>query len=403
NVLPGLPCKLDNGALRHRHAVFRVGEFGVAKSGGIWVAIGEFRRLGTFHVLVNPGDPAVRAVLRKMVEQRSYFVLVVDPGQHVTAFKAEVDEAALSGLADHNGRLERSTTSSVQYDKVRRQFSRRPQAPGTMMAWACRGGLAYLDLSQDRMELSPSPVVSAAQPPAEESDEDGDCNPEPVHHPIAMLPAIAEMTADELQGAMDLYRSLERARDCPHVLGDAEIERAIRLCGNQLEMVPVYRAQAERCETLTHAQRQVLGQLETDIEEFENVVNATLVLAKEMAPGTIDSILRMDEGELGLAVFEGRQPPPSGPPLREALRVKESRAIAAMLDAAVASLPPHCEPLEFLAAVGPQLPLFYRLVELCDADEVNVLCAEFGGLFRFAKTLEQIAAGIRSGTIRVPH
>lgn len=202
----------------------------------------------------------------------------------------------------------------------------------------------------------------------------------------------------------DLYQSLAQARSRPHVLGDAEIERAIHLCESQLEMVPVSRAQSARwrCETLSSAQRKALDRLDDDIEEFEKAVHATLALAKEMASGTIDAILRMEDGELGMATLEGRLPPPSGPPLSEELRVKEYRAIAAMLDAADANLPPRAEPLEYLAAVAPQMPLFHRLLVLCDGSEVHALCAEFGGLYRFAKTLERVAAGIQAGTISVP-
>jgi len=175
------------------------------------------------------------------------------------------------------------------------------------------------------------------------------------------------------------------------------------LCENQLEMIPTYHEQAARWRRASpsRAQRTALSLLDADIDDFETVVRSTLALAKEMASSTIDAILRMDDGELETAVFEERKPPPSGPPLNEAFRVREYRSIAAMLDAVGATAPPRAHPLEFLAAVAPQLPLFHRLMELCNKNEMNRLCAEYPRLYRFAKTMERVAAGIRSGAIPV--
>lgn len=79
--------------------------------------------------------------------------------------------------------------------------------------------------------------------------------------------------------------------------------------------------------------------------------------------------------KLETAVFEEHKPPPSGPPLNEAFRVREYHLIAVMLDAVGATAPPRAHRLEFFAAVAPQLPLFHRLMELCNKNEMNGLCA----------------------------
>jgi hypothetical protein len=118
----------------------------------------EFRGFATYHVLLNPNDPAVCEILRRMVELRSYFIIAIDPDQHVTAFRADVGEAILTGLIDHLPRLIRSTTSGALYDKVLAQFRRRPEPPGHVLEWVCHGDLSYLDLTKDRMELSPTPM-----------------------------------------------------------------------------------------------------------------------------------------------------------------------------------------------------------------------------------------------------
>ena len=64
-------------------------------------------------------------------------------------------ETVLAGLHEPFPRIERSTTSSMQYDKTLAQFRRRPEPPGQMLGWVCRGDPSYLDLANDRMELVP--------------------------------------------------------------------------------------------------------------------------------------------------------------------------------------------------------------------------------------------------------
>lgn len=59
-------------------------------------------------------------------------------------------------------------------------------------------------------------------------------------------------------------------------------------------------------------------------------------------------------------------------------------------------------PLAFLMDMAEQLPLFYRMMEISTDGEINQLCEKHSGLYRLAKTLEQVAEGIRSGAIKVP-
>lgn len=127
-----------------------------------------------------------------------------------------------------------------------------------------------------------------------------------------------------------------------------------------------------------------------------------LTLAEELKTGTIDAILRMEEGELGMAMFEGRLALPNAEPPTDELRVLEQRAIAVLLDARGNEIRAGVDALEFLAQIAPQMPLFKRLMDICSEDELNELCSEYPGLYRFANTLESIAANIQSGAIRVP-
>ena len=115
-----------------------------------------FRNVGNFNVLLNPSDPIVGDVLTRMVDLGSFFVLSIDPANAVTAFLADVGEVNLAGLIDHQPRLARSSTTEAQYDDALAQFRSRPEPPGVMLDWVCRGDLGYLDLTGVRLDLTPA-------------------------------------------------------------------------------------------------------------------------------------------------------------------------------------------------------------------------------------------------------
>lgn len=365
----------------------------------------EFRGFETFHVLLNPSDLAVREVLRRMVELESYFILAIDPDYRVTSFRAEAGDVLLTGLRDHLDRLLGSTTSGAWYDEALARFRLRPQPPGRVLAWVCRGELTGLDLENDRLELSPAPSSQQNEADANSLDgRDDGMGSEPCYQPIEMLPTIAAITAGELDSARELQQHLRQARGRPQVLSDVDITRTIRLCENQLEMVPTYREQVARWRqgSPSRSQRKALARLSEDIDQLDQVVRKTRELAQEMGSGTIDAIRHMDDAELGMAVFEGRMPPPSGTPPSEELRNREAHAIAVMLDDVGGSLPTHANLLERLAVAAPHMTLFKRLMEISAVDEIHALRAQYPGLSRFATTMEEVVAAMQAGTIPVP-
>jgi hypothetical protein len=50
----------------------------------------------------------------------------------------------------------------------------------------------------------------------------------------------------------------------------------------------------------------------------------------------------------------------------------------------------------------PLMPDFKQLMDTTGKRGMDELCARFGGFYRYAKILENIAAGIQSGEIKVP-
>ena len=364
----------------------------------------EFYGFGTYNALVNPNNPLVQTVLRTMVESGDYFFFAIGPDQYVTAFRSEIGEQDLAGLKTNLKRTLGASTTDAQYRQAVAQFQRNPDPPGRLLTWVCADNAAYLDLSQDRLEMCPSasdPVKVATQ--RKRAPEKS--SPELNWHPLSMLHTIAMLIDEELDGAEEQQATLLKAREWPHVLDDEIVHRLLTLFTDELEFIPIHREQLMRWRAASPppAQRDEIERLTKQLDRLEVVLKEVLTLAKELEPGTIDAILRMEDGELGLALFEGRMAPPDGEPLSEDLRVREAWAIAELLDARVEELEEEgIHHLELLAEMAPQLPLFKRLMEIAGEDDFEELYEEFPGLYHLAELLERVAAGIQSGDIKVP-
>jgi hypothetical protein len=115
----------------------------------------QFYGFATYHVIVNPSNSLVQTVLTNMVESGEYFFFAFAPNQRMTAFRAEIGDAPLSGLIANLARMQGSTTTEHQYQHALAQFRQHPSPPGHVLEWVCRDNPGYLDLTQDRLEMSP--------------------------------------------------------------------------------------------------------------------------------------------------------------------------------------------------------------------------------------------------------
>ncbi len=116
----------------------------------------EFYGFCTYNVLLNPSNPLVRTVLRAMVEYKEYFFLSIGQNQDVTAFRSEISQEILNGISASLEYVQRSTTSDMEYQEALQSFQKCPISPGFLLTWVCRDNPEYLDLTTDRLELTPS-------------------------------------------------------------------------------------------------------------------------------------------------------------------------------------------------------------------------------------------------------
>lgn len=80
----------------------------------------------------------------------------------------------------------------------------------------------------------------------------------------------------------------------------------------------------------------------------------------------------------------------------------EQLHLASQIDARVRKLERSgCDKMTIFVEMGPLMPDFKKLLDTTGQKGMDKLCARFGGFYRYAKILENIASGIQSGEIKV--
>ena len=110
----------------------------------------------TYNVLINPNNLIVQAVLRTMLDDGEYFFFALHPQGQVTAFRAAIGSDSLAVLRANRARLQASTTTDAQYQQTLTSFAAHPGPAGILLPWVCRETVAALDLTTDRLPLTPA-------------------------------------------------------------------------------------------------------------------------------------------------------------------------------------------------------------------------------------------------------
>ena len=136
-------------------------------------------------------------------------------------------------------------------------------------------------------------------------------NQQPNWHPISGLPLIGSMIDGMLQEDEEQYQTLQEVKPKPHVLDDSTVERVIRLYTSQSDYFPIYEEQLKRWKKteITRAQEHEVNRLSDQLTKLRGVVRSILALAEELKTGTIDTILKKSDLELGLEVLLGKRKP----------------------------------------------------------------------------------------------
>ena len=116
----------------------------------------EFYGHAIYNGLVSAGNPIIQAVITKMVETRDYFFFAISPDNTVTAFRSQLENENLAGLKTNQEKYKSTICDVDKYENTVKLFTKNPDPKGEVMQWVCRTNWDYLDLSKNRLELSPS-------------------------------------------------------------------------------------------------------------------------------------------------------------------------------------------------------------------------------------------------------
>ena len=145
-----IPAAIADRGFEFGHALFGKTTFAVLH------LVFAFPGFQTYNVLINPNNLVVQAVLRTMLDDGDYFFFALQPQGQVTAFRAELGSDSLAVLRANRARLQTSTTTDAQYQQALTSFAAHPAPAGVLLRWVCRETVAALDLTTDRMTLTPA-------------------------------------------------------------------------------------------------------------------------------------------------------------------------------------------------------------------------------------------------------
>jgi len=228
-------------------------------------------------------------------------------------------------------------------------------------------------------------------------------------YPIDKLAMFESMLSESIAYTKEQYALFLQAKDKPHVLDDSLINRGVKVFQDQLEETDYYDKQIARWrkEGLTDVQQARVAQFEVGTNEYRDGSKKALVLLEELGKGTINRIMEMDDAELAFNVLLGKTKPPSGQSFGRPDKYKnvtdEHIKTASDLDIKVRALERKgCDEIEILKKMYYEMPKFKILMDAVGQDGLDLLCARFAGFYRYTMIINNIAAGLASGEIKVP-
>ena len=127
-------------------------------------------------------------------------------------------------------------------------------------------------------------------------------NQTPRWRPISDLPVVASILDSMLHDDEGQYRTLCECRPKPYVLDDHTVGRVIQVFTQQKADLPLYQQQLSHWMEgdLPASQKREVERLQDCVAKLRELAESILSLAEELKQGTIESVLRKSDLELGL-------------------------------------------------------------------------------------------------------
>jgi hypothetical protein len=133
---------------------------------------------------------------------------------------------------------------------------------------------------------------------------------QPEWQPISLLPLIASLIDGGVEEAAAQQQVLTRARERPHLLDDATLDRVDEVYGEEQQWLAFCEEQLRRWQQdrPSPSEEREIGRLVAEIERLRPLVAEILAVSAEIRTGTIDRIMEMSDAELGLKALLGQLP-----------------------------------------------------------------------------------------------
>jgi hypothetical protein len=120
--------------------------------------------------------------------------------------------------------------------------------------------------------------------------------------PISQMSLISSMIDTSLNDTLEHLGTLSKAKDRPHVLDDATIDRVEQAHAEQMDYVDIYSRQISRWrnEKPSAAQSRELDRMDEQNRQLRGITADVLALASQLRKGTIERVLGMSDLELGI-------------------------------------------------------------------------------------------------------
>ena len=134
-------------------------------------------------------------------------------------------------------------------------------------------------------------------------------NQTPSWRPISDLPVVASILDSMLHDDEGQYRTLCECRPKPYVLDDHTVGRVIQVFTQQKADLPLYQQQLSHWMEgdLPASQKREVERLQGCVSKLRELAESILYLAEELKQGTIESVFRKSDIELGLEFLQGRR------------------------------------------------------------------------------------------------
>ncbi|MEX5522491.1 hypothetical protein [Bacillus cereus] len=126
---------------------------------------------------------------------------------------------------------------------------------------------------------------------------------QPNWQPIQNLPIIANLIDGQFIDAKEQYINLLEARNKPHVLDDATIQRTIRVYTEQLEFVWIFEEQLSKWikeERLTPIEQSEIERLQGQVQQLHHNLTNILALTEKLKEGTYEKVMKKSDLQLGI-------------------------------------------------------------------------------------------------------